>query len=412
LARVSDREIFAEPVVITNEEYRHIVADQLEALGIEASILLEPVCKDSGPAIVAGTSFIANSDPGAIVIVLAADHVVQDLPAFQSAVREAAKAAEAGAIVTFGITPDQPATGYGYIRCGAKLDGSVRKVAAFVEKPDKTTARRYIEEGYLWNSGNFLFRADALLSEYERFDAPTVTAVRSAVEKSKQDLGWRILDFEAFRTASAHSIDVAVMEKTEKAAVIPVSMGWSDVGSWHAVWELTDKDERGNAVIGDAVFLDASNNFVSSKHLVCLTGVDDLAVISTADATVVFRHSDLEAMRPLVKKLEAQGRKQVSEHLEVFRPWGSYQSLDLGSRFQVKRIMVKPGGRLSLQKHFHRAEHWIVVRGTALVTVGEQQKILRENESTYIPLGEVHRLENPGKIPLELIEVQSGSYLG
>jgi len=412
IARVSDCEFFAEPVVITNMEYRHIAADQLEALGIRASILLEPMRKDSGPAIAAGASFIADYNPDAVVVALAADHVVQDLPAFQAAVLKAAKAAEAGRIVTFGIAPDRPATGYGYIRCGTELGGEVRKVDAFVEKPDEATARRYIEDGYLWNSGNFMFRVDVLLSEYERFDASTVAAVREAVDQGRHDLGWTILDPKAFSAATAVSIDFALMEKTDKAAVIPVEMGWSDVGSWHAVWELTDKDEQGNAVIGDAEFFDASNNLVSSKHLVCVAGIDNIAVVCTEDATLVFNREDLDAIRPLVKKLELQGRKQVEEHLEVFRPWGSYQSLDLGSRFQVKRIVVKPGGRLSLQKHYHRAEHWIVVRGTALVTVGEQQKILRENESTYIPLGEVHRLENPGKIPLELIEVQSGSYLG
>lgn len=411
--RVTDPELFAAPVIITNEEYRHVAADQLDALGVKAAILLEPMRRDSGPAIAAGASFIAARDPEAIVLVLAADHVVQDVAAFRAAVRQAAEAADGGSIVTFGINPDQPATGYGYIRRGADTAfAGVSKVEAFVEKPDEETARRYIADGYLWNSGNFMFRADVLLSEYSRFDSATIDAVQAAVSKGKQDLGWTILDPEAFGTAAAVSIDFAVMEKTDKVAVIPVSMGWSDVGSWHAVWELTEKDENGNAAIGDAVFLDASNNFVSSKNLVCIAGVDNLAVIATGDATLVFDRNNMDAMRPLVKKLEAEGRKQVDEHLEVFRPWGSYQSLDIGSRFQVKRIVVKPGGRLSLQKHFHRAEHWVVVRGTARVTIGETEKILRENESTYIPLGEVHRLENPGKIPLELIEVQSGSYLG
>lgn len=413
LLRVSDPALFDDPVVITNEEYRHMAADQLEALGIKASILLEPVRRDSGPAIIAGASFIAARDPKAIVIVLAADHAVQDVAAFQAAVRTAAAAAEDGAIVTFGIKPDKPATGYGYIRPGESLGASgVNKVAAFVEKPDEATARRYIDDGYLWNSGNFLFRADLLLSEYERFDAPTVATVQKAVSQGRQDLGWTILDPNAFAAAKPVSIDFAVMEKTNKAAVIPVTMGWSDVGSWHAVWELAEKDQDGNAAIGDAVFHQAANNFVSSKNLVCVAGLDNVAVISSGDATLVFDKTNLELMKPLVKSLEEKGRKEVEEHLEVFRPWGSYQSLDMGSRFQVKRIVVKPGGRLSLQKHFHRAEHWIVVRGTALVTIGETQKILRENESTYIPLGEVHRLENPGKIPLELIEVQSGSYLG
>jgi mannose-1-phosphate guanylyltransferase/mannose-6-phosphate isomerase len=411
--RVSDPALFAAPVIITNEEYRHVAADQLDELGVKAAILLEPVRRDSGPAIAAGVSFILDRNPDSIVMVLAADHVVRDVEAFKAAVRTAAEAADAGAIVTFGITPDNPATGYGYIQPGRDTAVTgVSKVAAFVEKPDEATAQRYIDEGYLWNSGNFMFRADVLLSEYERYDAKTVDTVRRAVREGRQDLGWTILNPEAFGEANAVSIDFAVMEKTDRVAVIPVTMGWSDVGSWHAVWELTEKDENGNAVIGDAVFLDAKNNFVSSKDLVCIAGVDNLAVISSGDATLVFDRANMELMKPLVKELEAQGRSQVTEHLQVFRPWGSYQSLDMGGRYQVKRIVVKPGGRLSLQKHFHRAEHWIVVRGTALVTVGEDEKILRENESTYIPLGAVHRLENPGKIPLELIEVQSGSYLG
>ncbi len=412
LLRVNDPELFVQPVVITNAEYRHMVADQLEAVGVQASILLEPMRRDSGPAIAAGASFIAARDPNAVVIVLAADHVVQDVGAFRAAVAKAAAAAADGTIVTFGITPDKPATEYGYLRRGGSIGDGIFKVDAFVEKPDEATARQYVADGYLWNSGNFVFRADVLLSEYERLDAATIGAVRQAVERSTQDLGWTVLDRDSFGDAKAVSIDFAVMEKTGNIAVTPVSMGWSDVGSWHAVWELADKDEDGNASVGDAVFLEARNNFISSKHLVCVAGLDNLAVIATDDATLVFDRTRPELMRPLVKQLEAEGRKQVEEHLEVFRPWGSYESLDMGSRFQVKRIVVKPGGRLSLQKHFHRAEHWVVVRGTALVTIGETQNILRENESTYIPLGEVHRLENPGRIPLELIEVQSGSYLG
>ncbi|MBM6593709.1 mannose-1-phosphate guanylyltransferase/mannose-6-phosphate isomerase [Microvirga pudoricolor] len=413
VVRVTDPDLFADPVIITNEEYRHIAADQLDALGIKAPILLEPARRDSGPAIAAGAAFIAERNPEAIVIALAADHVVQDVAAFKAAVRTAARAAEDGTIVTFGITPDQPATGYGYIRPGSPLAvPGVSEVAAFVEKPNEETAKRYIADGYLWNSGNFMFRADMLLAEYERFDPQTVEAVTQAVRQGRQDLGWTILDPEAFGAANAVSIDFAVMEKTDKVAVIPVSMGWSDVGSWHAVWELTEKDEHGNAAIGDAVFLKARNNFVSSQSLVCVAGLDNIAVITSGDATLVFDRANMDLMKPLVKELEAQGRPQIEEHMEVFRPWGSYQSLDIGTRFQVKRIVVKPGGRLSLQKHFHRAEHWIVVSGTALVTVGEEQRIVRENESTYIPLGAVHRLENPGRIPLELIEVQSGSYLG
>jgi mannose-1-phosphate guanylyltransferase / mannose-6-phosphate isomerase len=386
------------------------VTCQLEALGMKASILLEPSCRDSGPAIAAGARFISETNPEAIAVVLAADHVVRDAESFQAAVRKATKTAANGTIVTFGIAPDRPATEYGYIRCGAELGDGVFKADAFVEKPDQATARRYIDDGYLWNSGNFLFRVDVLLSEYERLDPLSSAAVGRALELGRSDLGCSVRDRERFNEAAAVSIDVAVMEKTDKIAVIPVDMGWADIGSWQAVWELTDKDDDGNGFIGDAVFLNATNNFVSGEKLVCLVGVDNLAVISTGDATLVFDRSETDAVRPLVKELEEQGRKQIHEHMEVFRPWGSSQSLHMGLSLQVKRIVVKPGGRSSLQKHFQYAKHWIVVHGTALVTIGGSQKILGENESTCIPLGEAHCLENPGEIPLELIEVRSGSY--
>jgi mannose-1-phosphate guanylyltransferase/mannose-6-phosphate isomerase len=411
--RVSHPDLFAEPVVITNRQYAHVVADQLDSIGARAALVLEPFRRDSGPAIAAGASFIAASDPDAVVLVLPSDHVVRDQNAFEEAVRTALSAAEAGQIVTFGVKPDHPATGYGYIRPGGKGEAAgAYPVEAFVEKPDEPTARRYVDEGYLWNSGNFMFRADVLLSEYGHLDAATVDGAGRAVREATVDLGWHVLDPEAFGTCKALSIDFAVMEKSSRLRVVPVRMGWSDVGSWQAVWELADKDEHGNAANGPATFLEARDNFVLSEDLVCLVGVDNLGVISTDDATLVFDRRKGELVRTLVAELKAKKRKEVDEHLKVFRPWGSYQSIDTGSRFQVKRIIVKPGGRLSLQKHFHRAEHWVVVRGTALVTIGEQQTVLRENESTYIPLGELHRLENPGKIPLELIEVQSGSYLG
>ena len=413
IRRVGDPALFDTPVVITNAEYRHMVSDQLEAIGAQAHILLEPVRRDSGPAIAAGTHFIARDRADAVVMVLAADHIVRDEDAFREAARKAGAAAQAGAIVTFGVMPDHPATGYGYIARAQELsEAGVFKVEAFVEKPDEATARDYIENGYLWNSGNFVFRADAMLEEYGLFDPETVRNAGASVDGATRDLGWVVLDAKSFEACSAISIDFAVMEKSDHVAVVPVDMGWSDVGSWHAVWELSEKDKDGNAAIGDALFLDARDNLVSSRHLVCLVGVDNLAVIQTDDATLVFDRAKGELVRDIVKSLKAQGRKEVVEHMEVFRPWGSYQRIDVGSRFQVKRIVVKPGGRLSLQKHFHRAEHWVVVRGTALVTVGEREVMLHENESTYIPLGAVHRLENPGKIPLELIEVQSGSYLG
>ncbi|TVR10493.1 MAG: mannose-1-phosphate guanylyltransferase/mannose-6-phosphate isomerase [Salinarimonadaceae bacterium] len=411
--RVADPDLFERPVVITNDEYRHMVADQLQAVGVEGEILLEPARRDSGPAIAAGAHLIAQGASDALVLVLAADHVVRHEAAFLAAVREAAEAAREGRIVTFGVKPDHPSTAYGYIAraAGARAHG-VAPVAAFVEKPDAEKAARYLAEGYLWNAGNFLFRADVMLGEYARFDAATVAAASGAVERGERDLGWLRLDAESFSACASLSIDFAVMEKSDRVSVIPVDMGWSDVGSWHAVWELSEKDESGNAGPDDAVFVDARGNLVASDRLTCLVGVDDLAVIVTDDAALVFNRGDAEAMRALVAELTQRERSELVEHLEVFRPWGSYRRVDKGERFQVKRIVVKPGGRLSLQKHFHRAEHWVVVRGTARVTVDEAEIILRENESTYIPLGAVHCLENPGKIPLELIEVQSGSYLG
>jgi len=413
LLRVADGALFAPPVVVTARPYGFMVADQAGAQGASPTILLEPVRRDSGPAIAAGTAFIAASEPEALVLVLAADHEVKDPEGFRQAVRRAAPAAAAGHIVTFGATPDRPATGYGYIRKGEPLpQAGLFRVDAFVEKPDEDRARAYVADGYLWNSGNFLFRADVLLAEYARHDADTVRLASEAVEKGGDDLGRLTLDEAAFRGARALSIDRAVMERTDRAAVMPIEVGWSDIGSWGAVWEAADKDEAGNAALGEAIFLEASDNLVSGRHLVCLSGVNGLAVIDTPDATLVFDRRDPEGVRRMVEALSASARPELTEHLEAYRPWGSYQSLDRGARFQVKRIVVKPGGKLSLQMHYHRAEHWIVVVGTALVTVDGKETILRENESIYIPLGAVHRLENPGKVPLELIEVQTGTYLG
>jgi mannose-1-phosphate guanylyltransferase / mannose-6-phosphate isomerase len=411
--RVADPALLEEPVIITGRDYSHLVADQLESIGRNGAILLEPIRRDSGPAIAAAASFVRKRDPGSVLLVMAADHVIRDVPAFLEAARNAAEAAAQGYIMLFGITPDGPATGYGYIRPSeARIGQHGFKVGAFVEKPDRETAKSYVAKGYLWNSGNFTFDPDLLLSEYRKFDAATVEAAERAVEQATSDLGRTVLAADAFGACKPLSIDFAVMERSDRVGVVPAAMDWSDIGGWNAIWELKDKDAEGNAGSEEAVFVEARDNLVLSDHLVCLVGVENLAVVSSGDALLVFDRSKADTVKELVARLKAEGRKEVAEHLRVFRPWGSYQSIDLGSRFQVKRIVVKPGGRLSLQKHFHRAEHWVVVRGTALVTIGDRQKILRENESTYIPLGEVHRLENPGKIPLEIIEVQSGSYLG
>jgi mannose-1-phosphate guanylyltransferase/mannose-6-phosphate isomerase len=413
LLRVSDATLFERPIVITNATYRFMVLEQLAEIGLEADVLLEPMRRDSGPAIAAGAAFAQVRDKDAIVLALAADHVVRDTEAFVAACRQGLVAAEAGRIVTFGVQPERAATEYGYISPGETVSGEVRNVAKFVEKPDPVKAAEYIKAGYLWNSGNFMFRAAVLLDEYRNVDAASVQAVSDAVTKAGRDLGFVTLDPDAFGSAKAISIDYAVMEKTALAAVVPVACGWSDVGSWLAVWELSGKDEQGNAAQGAAVFEDSRNcNVSTDKALVALEGVDDLVVVATQDAILVSRQKDANGLKRLVAKLKTVAPQVTEDHLKVHRPWGSYQSIDTGDRHQVKRIVVKPGSRLSLQKHHHRSEHWIVVRGTARVTVDDLVKVVHENESIYIPIGAVHRLENPGKILLELIEVQTGSYFG
>jgi mannose-1-phosphate guanylyltransferase / mannose-6-phosphate isomerase len=413
LLRVSDGSLFERPIIVTNVAYRFIVLEQLAEIGLEADVLLEPMRRDSGPAIAAGAAFAQARDKDAVVLALAADHVVGDMPAFLAACREGLAAAESGRIVTFGVPPERPATEYGYIEPGENVSGQVRAVATFVEKPDRATAERYIQAGYLWNSGNFMFQAIVLLDEYRKVDATSLQSVVESVAKAERDLGFIILNADAFAAARPISIDYAVMEKTALAAVVPVSCGWSDVGSWRAVWELSEKDQQGNAARGTTVFEDSRNcNVVTDHALVALEGVDDLVVVATQDAVLVSRQQDANGLKRLVAKLKTAAPEVTEAHIRVHRPWGSYQSVDNGDRHQVKRIVVKPGQRLSLQKHYHRSEHWIVVRGTAHVTVNENVTTVHENESIYIPMGAVHRLENPGKILLELIEVQTGSYLG
>jgi len=413
MLRVSDATLFERPIVITNTAYRFMLLEQLTEIELEADVLLEPMRRDSGPAIAAGAVFSQIRDREAIVLALAADHVVGDTAAFIAACRQGLAAAETGRIVTFGVAPERAATEYGYISPGEVVCGEVRGVAKFVEKPDPETAAEYIKAGYLWNSGNFMFRASVLLDEYRKVDAESVRTVTDAVTKAGRDLGFVTLDAKSFGAAKPISIDYAVMEKTSHAAVVPVACGWSDVGSWYAVWELSGKDSHGNAAQGSAVFEDSRNcNVSTDRALVALEGVDDLVVVATQDAVLVSRQKDANGLKRLFAKVKKIAPQLTEEHLKVHRPWGSYQSVDMGDRHQVKRIIVKPGERLSLQKHHHRSEHWIVVRGAARVTVNELVKTVHENESIYIPIGAVHRLENPGKIVLELIEVQTGSYLG
>jgi mannose-1-phosphate guanylyltransferase/mannose-6-phosphate isomerase len=415
LMRISDPAMFARPIVITNTDFRFIVAEQLRDIGIAADIVLEPTRRDSGPAVAVAAVLAERRDPQAAVLVLAADHIVRKPEAFIEACRNAAAAVAKGRIVTFGIRPTAPATSYGYIRPGARLNGAAAlAVEAFVEKPDATTAARYVAENYLWNSGNFMFRADVMLDEITKFEPAMAEAARAAVAELTQDLDFQRLAPEPFARAPRKSIDYAVMERTKLAAIVQADMGWSDVGSWDAVWDNLEHDAAGNVVSGPAVLLDAHNSLVRSDDgvLTAVIGLDNAIVIATGDAVLVASRDKAEQVKALVEQLKSQNRREAVEHRRVYRPWGYYQGVDAGARYQVKRIVVTPGATLSLQKHFHRAEHWVVVKGTAEVTVGENVVTVHENESVYIPIGSLHRLANPGKIPLELIEVQVGSYLG
>ncbi len=404
---------FARPIVITNTDYRFLVAEQLAQVKVDAEIVLEPVRRDSGPAVAAAAEIAFQRDPEAIVIIMAADHVVRDRDGLVALCVKAAEVAGQGRIVTLGIKPTHPETGYGYIQPGDLIAGDVRKLAAFVEKPDAKTAQSYLDKGYLWNSGNFIFSAATMREEVARFEPAMGEACAAAVEKAKRDLQFLVLDRASFETATKKSIDYAVMERTDKAAVIPADIGWSDIGTWSAVRDLSVQDADGNALTGESFVLDGKNNLVRSDGLLTtVVGLDNIIVVATQDAVLV-AHADAAArVKDLVEQLKQQKRPEAQEHKRVYRPWGYYQSVDSGARYQVKRIVVKPDGRLSLQKHHHRAEHWIVVKGTAEVTVDDAVRQVHENESIYLPIGCTHRLVNPGKINLELIEVQTGSYLG
>ncbi|WP_295538013.1 mannose-1-phosphate guanylyltransferase/mannose-6-phosphate isomerase [uncultured Pseudacidovorax sp.] len=407
------------PMVVCNEGHRFIVAEQLREKGLQAhAIVLEPAARNTAPAIAAAavTAMADGQDP--LLLILAADHVIPDTAAFHDSVRAGVPAAEAGKLVTFGIVPTAPETGYGYIAVPSRLDAAAPvapvAVQAFVEKPDLQTAQGYLEGGrHLWNSGMFLFKASAYLQELERFAPAIAAAARAAVQEGKKDLDFVRLDAEAFARSPEDSIDYAVMEKTDKAVVVPLRAGWSDVGAWNAVWQVSGKDAQGNAFRGDVVAHEVRNSHVHAEHrLVSVLGLQDVVVVETADAVLVASKSQVQDVKKIVDKLKAQGRSEASAHRKVYRPWGAYDSIDQGERYQVKCITVNPGQKLSVQMHHHRAEHWIVVSGTAKVQIGDKEILLTENQSTYIPLGVVHALENPGKIPLELIEVQSGAYLG
>jgi mannose-1-phosphate guanylyltransferase/mannose-6-phosphate isomerase len=408
---------FSAPVVVCNHEHRFLIAEQLRAAGIEgARILLEPVGRNSAPAIAAAALLVAEDDPDAVLWIMAADSSIADEPALQRAVEAAAQAARNGHVVTFGMKPTAAETGYGYIEIGAPLSGAdgVYAVARFLEKPDQATAARFVADGrHLWNSGMFVFTARTLLEELERYAADVLLGVRSAMAERTADLDFIRLGVEAFSLCPSISIDYAVAEKTSRAAVVPADLGWSDVGSWSALWELGSKDESGNVALGDVVLEGAENCYVRSDGmLAAVVGLKDAVVVVTEDAVLAMHRGQAQDVKKIVEQLKAKGRPEAVAHNRCYRPWGYYESLIQGDRFQVKRIVVSPGRQLSLQSHFHRAEHWVVVNGTARVTRDEETLIVRENESVYLPLGCVHRLENPGKIPLTLIEVQSGAYLG
>src|SRR5579871_3293864 len=415
VALLDDRTVFDPPMVITNFEYRFRVAEQLEEIGSEAVVLLEPERRDSAAAVAAAAAWAASRDPKTVVAILAADHVFRDGRKFVELCVAAGAAAEAGEIVTFGVTPDHPATGYGYIHPGEPLafDRKVRRVERFVEKPDEQRAKDFIESGFLWNSGNFVFRADVMMEELDRFEPQIAASATAAVANAKKDLDFVVLEKDAFSKAPKTSIDYAVMERTERAAVIAADVGWSDVGQWSTVWRLSPQDEHGNSLRGRAVAIDSSNVLVrSDEHLAAVIGLKDVVVVATGDAILVADKSQTDKVKQLVEQLKRNKVKEATENRRAYRPWGYYQSIDQGSRYQVKRIVVRPAGRLSLQKHYHRAEHWIVVRGAAEVTLNGTVQLVHENESIYLPIGSDHRLANPGKIDLELIEVQTGSYLG
>ena len=413
LLRVNDP-MFAQPIVITGPDFHFFARRQAEAVGVDATVVIEPLRRDSGPAIAAAAAVARARDPDAVVLALAADHIILDAPEFRATCHAGRAGAEAGRIVTFGIKPTEPKTSYGYILPGEALGAEgVHTVARFVEKPDAVTAARYVQEGYLWNSGNFLFRADVLLNEVARLEPEMAAAVEEAVASATADLGFLRLGADAFARAPQKSIDYAVMEKTDRTAVVTGNFRWSDIGSWDALFDITPRDESGNVTHGPVVAEDTRGCVIHSDgRLTAAIGVNDLVVVSTADAVMVVPRARSQEVKELVARLKAEQHKEATEHKRGHRPWGYYETIDLGERFHVKRIVVNPGGMLSLQKHRHRAEHWVVVRGTAEVTIGEDTRAVHENESIFIPIGTVHRLANQGKIPLELIEVQTGSYLG
>jgi mannose-1-phosphate guanylyltransferase/mannose-6-phosphate isomerase len=407
------------PLLVCNESSRFVAAEQLRDIGVDgASIILEPMRRNTAPAIAIAAlhALASGTDPGfdPLLLVLPSDHVIKDQAAFAAAIAIAQSSALEGNLVTFGITPLSPETGYGYIRAAAAEPGTAAKVLQFVEKPDRATAEQYVASGnYYWNSGMFVFRASRYLEELERYQPEIVKACSNALALAQKDFDFIRLDSDAYAASPDNAIDYAVMERTERACVVAMEAGWSDIGSWASVWEVADKDARNNATQGDVMLQDCNDCLVhGTTRLITAVGMRNTVIVETADALLIMNTDHAQGTKQLVATLNKGKRAEVAQHREVFRPWGSYDAIGSGKRFQVKRISVKPGAKLSLQMHHHRAEHWVVVKGTAKITNADNVFLLTENQSTYIPVGVVHSLENPGKIALELIEIQSGAYLG
>lgn len=415
LLRLETLENTGPPILICNEDHRFMVAEQLRQIGIEEYvIILEPVGKNTAPAVATAALKAIEDFDNPNLLVLPADHFIGDIEGFTDAVAKADEFAKNNKILTFGIIPESPETGYGYIKQGGSINSDVFEIDKFVEKPDLETAEKYLESGdYLWNSGMFLFNSKTMISEFDQFSKEILTSCKESLEKCEKDLDFIRLHKESFEQSPEDSIDYAIMEKTDKGSVIPLSCMWNDLGSFEALWQTKQKDVNNNVISGDIYTSGVKNSYLhSTSRVVAAVGVEDHVIIETSDAVLVAPRSKVQDVKKIVNKLKKDKRNEPDIHKKVYRPWGNYETIDISERFQVKRLTVKPGAKLSAQKHHHRAEHWVVVKGTAVVTRGEDEILLKEDESIYIPLGTLHRLYNPGKIPLEIVEVQSGSYLG
>lgn len=416
--RAGDNSKFAAPIIVANEDHRFMVAEQLQEIGVAfEALILEPEGRNTAPAIALAAFHLASeAEDGCIMLVLPSDHLISDVDAFLRAADHAVLAARQGYLTSIGIAADRPHTGYGYLECGGELPGIKGALALnkFIEKPDAERAKQFLDAGnYLWNGGIFAFEVKRFLEELRRHCPLIYEACNIAMSEAESDLDFLRPGKEAFLKSPSDSVDYAIMEKAERLAVVPADMGWSDLGSWTAVWEVRDKDDQGNAITGDVTIKNTKNSLIEASGVsVAAVGLDNVIIVATKDAVLIASQDEAESVKEVVTALKASGATSPEHHTVVYRPWGTYETTDEGHRFQVKRIVVKPGHKLSLQKHHHRAEHWIVVQGTALVTRDDETFMVSENESTYIPLGAMHRLENPGKVPLHLIEVQSGAYLG